>query len=219
MITAQHDPPRWAEFLLRQLLRPTDRESTAGDLLEEYRLAREPALGRRLADLWYGRQVLGFLWRAIWPEVLVLTAVNVFLAMTVFRPGHHAPHQPTPPAMVAMVFRIIWYGSVVGTPGVSVLDAALYFVVAYRGAVRTRLVISGILVAAATSLVGMIVLFVSATAITPGLAVALVQQPLLGLILSVYVVVPLIYSSLFGVVGGCCGRWARPERDEPSATP
>ena len=91
----------------------------------------------------------------------------------------------------------------------------LVLVVAYRAAVRTRLVISGILVAAATSLVGMIVLFVSAAAITPGLAVAPLQQPVLGLILSVYVAVPLVYSSLFGVMGGWCGRWTRQE-GEPS---
>jgi hypothetical protein len=217
--TAPYDPPRWAEFLLRRLLRPTDRESTTGDLLEEYRVAREPALGRLRADVWYGRQVLGFLWRAIWPGVLVLAAFNVFLALTAFRPGHHAPHPPTPPTLVTVVFRIVWYGSVVGTPGVSMLDAALYVVVAYRAAVRIRLVITGILVAAATSIVGMIVLFLAAAAITPGLAVALVLQPLLVLILSVYVLVPLIYSSLFGLVGGCCGRWARSGRDQLSPAP
>jgi hypothetical protein len=207
MTAAPHDPPRWPEFLLRRLLRPTDRESTTGDLLEEYRVAREPALGRLRAKVWYCRQALGFLWRAIWPEILVLAMFNVFLAMTAFRPGHHAPHEATAPTLVMMVFRVIWYGSVVGTPGVSMLDAALYFVVAYRAAVRTGLVITGVLVAAATSVVAMIVLFVAAATITPGLAVALVRQPLLVLILSVYVVVPLAYSALFGQMGGCCGRW------------
>jgi hypothetical protein len=217
--TAPCDPPRWPEFLLRRLLRPTDRESTTGDLLEEYRVAREPALGRFRADLWYSRQVLGFLWRAIWPEVLVLAALNVFLALTVFRPGHHASHQPTPPTLLTVVFRIIWYGSVAGTPGVSMLDAALYLLVACRAASRTRLVITGPLVATATSVAGLIVLFVAAAAITPGLAVALVFQPLLFLILSVYVLVPLVYSSLFGLVGGCCGRWARSGRNQLSPAP
>src|SRR5688500_10263372 len=30
-------PPRWAEAILRLLLKPEDRESVSGDLLEEYR--------------------------------------------------------------------------------------------------------------------------------------------------------------------------------------
>ena len=115
-----------------------------------------------------------------------------------------------------MVFRIIWYGSVVGTPGVSMLDAAVYFVIAYRASVRTGLVITGILVAGATSLVGSAVLFIAAAAITPGLAVALVRQPLLVVILSVYLLVPLIYSSVVGAVAGCCGRWARSRGDQLS---
>ncbi len=37
-------PPRWAEAILRSLLRPADRESISGDLLEEYRVARRPGL-------------------------------------------------------------------------------------------------------------------------------------------------------------------------------
>jgi hypothetical protein len=217
MTSAQTHPPRWTELLLQRLLRPGDRDSTSGDLLEEYRAAREPALGGFRANVWYRRQVLGFLWREIWPGVLALATLNVFLAMTVFRPGHHAPHQSaTPATWLSMVVRIIWYGSVVGTPGVSLLDAAVYFVAAYRAAARTRLVITGVFVAGATSVVGSGVLFIAAAAITPGLAVALVRQPLLVLILSVYLLVPLIYSSFFGIVGGYCGRWARSRRDQLS---
>jgi len=209
MTVGQRHPPRWAEAFLQRLLRPADRESTAGDLLEEYRAAREPALGRLRANLWYLCQVLSILWREIWPGALALAALNVFLATTVFRPGHHAPHQSAMPALLSTVFRIVWYGSVAGTPGVSMLDAAVYFVTAYRAAVRTRLVITGILVAGATSVVGSAVLFLVAAAITPALAVALVRQPLLLMILSVYFLVPLIFSSLVGAVGGCCGRWTR----------
>jgi len=50
-------PPLWAESLLVSLLKPRDRETIPGDLLEEYREARLPALGRMRADLWYLRQV------------------------------------------------------------------------------------------------------------------------------------------------------------------
>jgi hypothetical protein len=58
-------PPVWAEATLRLLLRPADRESVTGDLLEEYRESIVPALGYR-ADRWYVKQLAGFLWRASW---------------------------------------------------------------------------------------------------------------------------------------------------------
>src|SRR5690349_137615 len=58
-------PPRWAEALLRLLLKPEDRESVSGDLLEEYRETIVPTLGSA-ADRWYVRQVASFLVRASW---------------------------------------------------------------------------------------------------------------------------------------------------------
>jgi hypothetical protein len=59
-------PPRWAEALLCLLLKPKDRESVSGDLLEEYRDAVVPALGSAAGDRWYVRQVGWFLLRASW---------------------------------------------------------------------------------------------------------------------------------------------------------
>jgi hypothetical protein len=56
-------PPGWAEVLLRVFLRPGDFESVSGDLLEEYRDSVHPSRGPRGADVWYVRQVLGFVWR------------------------------------------------------------------------------------------------------------------------------------------------------------
>jgi hypothetical protein len=73
-------PPRWVDAILRSLLRPADRESTSGDLLEEYRAARSPVLGALRADLWYTGQVLSLLWRLIRPAALVLAVQGVFLA-------------------------------------------------------------------------------------------------------------------------------------------
>ena len=58
-------PPRWAEALLRLLLKPKDRESVSGDLLEQYRDTIVPALGPA-ADRWYIRQVGSFLLHASW---------------------------------------------------------------------------------------------------------------------------------------------------------
>jgi hypothetical protein len=53
-----NEPPRWAEGFLRLGLAPRDRDTIAGDLLEEYRQVILPARGRLRADLWYVRQVL-----------------------------------------------------------------------------------------------------------------------------------------------------------------
>lgn len=56
-------PPQWAEALLRLLLKPEDRESVSGDLLEEYRETIVPARGSA-ANRWYLWQVGSFLVRA-----------------------------------------------------------------------------------------------------------------------------------------------------------
>ena len=50
--------PLWAEALLHIVLPARDRESVAGDLLEEYREEVLPKQGRFRARLWYVRQVL-----------------------------------------------------------------------------------------------------------------------------------------------------------------
>src|SRR5262245_35335939 len=57
-------PPRWAEAVLCMVLSPEDRQTVSGDLLEEYRESVHPAMGGRDADLWYVRQVAGFVWRS-----------------------------------------------------------------------------------------------------------------------------------------------------------
>jgi hypothetical protein len=139
----------------------------------------------------------------------VLAAQGVFLAMTVFRPGHHAPHQLPVPMWIALPFRVVWYGSIVGTPGVSLLDAAIYFLVACRGVKRTGLIKTGGLVAAASSFVGLVVLFSAAALVTPGLVVALLANPALLLILSVYLLLPLSYAALVGTLAGIFSRWSR----------
>jgi hypothetical protein len=59
--TTPHDPPRWAEHLLRASLAPRDRDTIAGDLLEEYREVVRPTRGRLGADFWYLRQVLSLI--------------------------------------------------------------------------------------------------------------------------------------------------------------
>jgi hypothetical protein len=161
------------------------------------------------ANVWYVRQVISVLWRLIWPGALVLAVQAVFLALTVFRPGHHAPHpiREAPPMWLSLTFKVFWYGSIVGAPGVSLFDATIYFFTAYRGVQRTRLLRTGVLAAGAISLAGFIVLFASAAMVTPGLVVALLANPALLLILSAYLLVPLTYAALVGALAGMFSRW------------
>ena len=56
-------PPRWAEMLLRFLLPPGTAETESGDLLEAYRDSVYPRLGSWRADLWFVRQVAGYILR------------------------------------------------------------------------------------------------------------------------------------------------------------
>ena len=78
MTTAHSDaqPPRWAEAILRVLLKPEDRDSVSGDLLEEYRETIVPTLGSA-ADWWYIREVASFLLRASWMWGALLGAALV----------------------------------------------------------------------------------------------------------------------------------------------
>ncbi len=71
-------PPTWAEAILRLVLRRADRESVSGDLLEEYRDTIVPSRGQPAANLWYVRQVMGFIWRATWFWALLFSGSFVF---------------------------------------------------------------------------------------------------------------------------------------------
>jgi hypothetical protein len=76
------NPPAVPQALLLLVLPAEACETVTGDLLEEYREARAPALGRRRANLWYWRQVGGIWFRAYWgfavPVVLLLAVHDIF---------------------------------------------------------------------------------------------------------------------------------------------
>jgi hypothetical protein len=54
---------------------------------------------------------------------------------------------------------------------------------------------------------GLIILFTAAAIVTPSLAVALLANPALFLILSVYLLVPLTYAAIVGTLAGTFSRW------------
>jgi hypothetical protein len=87
-------PPAMAQHLLTWIVPVASHDSVPGDLLEEYRESVRPSRGKSRADLWYVRQVAGFLWRLSWMFAL-LTAVAVVLRTVVDTlaapaPGPHA---------------------------------------------------------------------------------------------------------------------------------
>ena len=68
-------------------------ESIPGDLLEEYREAERPSRGQWRADLWYLRQVVGFLCRLTWMFAVFNAAALILRAiLDTFAPPGFAPH-------------------------------------------------------------------------------------------------------------------------------
>jgi hypothetical protein len=185
MKSVEPSPPRWAEALLRSLLRPTDRESISGDLLEEYRAARHPALGTLRANAWYIRHVLSLLWRLIRPCAVAVASVT----------------------LLSLKVKALWYGSLVQAPGVSLLDALIYLWAGYQGSQRTGLIRTGMVAAGSTSLVGFTTLCAAAVVGTPSLLTIPFVLPAFLLIVSALLLTALGYGIVLGSIGGFVGRW------------
>jgi hypothetical protein len=93
---APENPPRWAERLLRALLKPANRDTVTGDLLEEYREVIRPARGAVRARLWYLGQALSLALVSISPaqSLIWLGAAGAIVTAFVMR-DHVDPPFPT----------------------------------------------------------------------------------------------------------------------------
>src|SRR5262249_56411007 len=60
-MTPNTRPPLWMEKILRMVVKARDRDTIAGDLLEEYREVVLPARGRLHAQVWYLKQAISFI--------------------------------------------------------------------------------------------------------------------------------------------------------------
>ena len=185
MIDRQPSPPRTASLLLQALMRPEDAESVPGDLIEEYREVRRPSLGRLRADVWYVTQVLSVLLRYIWPGVLAIVVLRLLFF-------------PLPRA---------WNLSLVPAPGVTLLDAAVFVAVGYFGARRTGRLITGIITAGTTSLLGFAAFLVYAAVTRPSLLRAPFENPFIFVILATLLLIALGFGMAGGVLGAAAGKW------------
>jgi hypothetical protein len=203
------NPPRWADAMLRSLLRPADRDSTSGDLLEEYRVAKRPSLGRIRANVWYFGHVLSVLWHLIQPCALLLIGVNVLrVLLGVSREWFFGTTGPT--TAIAFVARSLWYGSVVQAPGLSLPDALIYLWAGYYGFRKTRLLRTGMIAAGAVSFIGFTILFSSLAITTPTLLLAAFSKPFIFVILATFSLMDLGYGAVVGAIGAIVAKWITP---------
>ena len=184
----QASPPRWAEATLRSLLRPSDRESIPGDLLEEYREVRHPVLGPFRAGAWYVKHVLSVLWRLIWPWAIAMAALSV--------------------ASLAVI-RNPWNISVAPVPRVSLWDFVIFAWAGFHASRRTGLIRTGALSGGVISLLGYIVAFTSFAIEFPSLLRAPFAQPFIFVILAIMLAMALAFGIAAGSVGGMAGKWRK----------
>ena len=193
-------PPRWVESILRLLVRPVDRDTIPGDLLEEFRVVQYPRRGAFRACVWYIAQVFSVLWERICPCVLTLVVLQVVFGTLVAHDAFYADSIPF------KLLKSLWYGSPIQAPGISLFDAAMYAWAAYRAARHSALLRTGILAGAATSVIGMAALFSAFAIIMPGLLLAPFRTPFIFVIAGAFLSIALGYGILWGVVGGSLGR-------------
>ncbi|HEY1308228.1 MAG TPA: hypothetical protein VGF24_31960 [Vicinamibacterales bacterium] len=186
MIDSNARPSRLATMLLRAVLRPADIESIPGDLLEEYREVKRPSLGQLRADLWYVSQVLSVLWRLMWSCVVAIGAVTV----------------------LTFVLPRGWNPRLVLAPGVSVLDAVVLFGAGCYGAFRAGRLLTGLVTAVATSLVGFTSYFVYVAITRPSLLLAPFYNPFIFVILATLFLIALSFGVGAGLIGALVGRWS-----------
>ena len=192
-------PPRWAESLLRLLLRPEDRDSVSGDLVEEYRQSIVPARGTGWAHAWYVRQVGWYALRASWPfGVLVGATLVVRYVFDTLDPVRYTPGVVHPRSRIMSQMLV----------GILALSAL-------RGAWRTTHLRAGVLIAVVTAVIGGVISVIGTVALlaiwhdpatltawdtSGGLDEALVGVPMLMIPIA-------LVSGTVGAIAGKCVSW------------
>ena len=186
MSDTQQSPPRWAQALLKSLLKPSDSESVPGDLLEEYRDVRRPSLGRLRADAWYIEQMFSVLWRVAWPCIVAIIALRILSF-------------PLPRG---------WNPGLAPAPGMSLVDALVFVWAGYYGSQRTGRFITGIVMSAVTSFLGFTTFFVYAAVTRPSLLLAPFEKPFIFVIMAILLTMAFSFGVAAGTIGAAAGRWS-----------
>jgi len=194
MSDTQQSPPRWAQALLKSLLKPSDSESVPGDLLEEYRDVRRPSLGQLRADAWYVEQMFSVLWRVAWPCLVAIIAVRIL--------SFPLPRE--------------WNPGLAPAPGLSLLDALVFVWAGYYGSQRTGRFSTGIVMAAVTSLLGFTTFFIYAAITMPSLLRAPFEKPFIFVIMAILLTMAFSFGIAAGTVGAAVGRWSSPNHGKAS---
>lgn len=186
-------PPRWAESLLRILLKPEDRESVSGDLLEEYRESILQVRGSLRADVWYVLQVAGFLWRATWFWAVVFS--GAFLARTAY-------DWLVPTTHFAVRSAVTTWTAVL-----------TLFVVGFLAAWRSRSFVAGLMAAVVTSQIAALMSVLGSAVLLAIWHDPQTQQAIAGsggldevFLLPFMMIIPAV---IVGVVGGAAGGLCR----------
>jgi hypothetical protein len=191
-------PPSWAQELLTWLVPRSSEESISGDLLEEYREAVRPARGARRANLWYLRQVGGFLSRLTWMFVIFnAAAIIVRTILDTFAPPGFTAH--------SYQFR----------SAASTYAAVSTFLVAgFYAGYRLGRARAGVLAAVTASAGGFalalifeLVLFYSVIRDDPGRLDVFSVTGGWGEAIGLPVIITLV-AALLGALGGLCGKYA-----------
>src|SRR5438552_8249460 len=124
------NPPAWCDFILWLFLKPKDRDSVSGDLLEEYRETVRAGRDRAAADRWYVRQVAGFLWRATWAWAALLAfltlgrdALDLFVPPASFHTRSVVTTYSHVAVFLALGFHAAWRGRSLAAAAVAALGA------------------------------------------------------------------------------------------------
>ena len=182
---SEMNPPKAAEAVVRQFLREHEIDPVTGDLLEEYRAAKRPALGKHGANVRYALQVLRVVGRVVWPGIVAVIGLRI----------------------LSFPLSQGWNPSIVPSPGTSLLDAVILVWAAYHGAKRTGRVITGVLTSMVTACVGFASFFVYAVVTQPSLVMAPLTTPFVIVILCVLLIIAMTFAVVAGATGAAAGRW------------
>ena len=186
-------PPWWAEFVLRLVLTPESWETISGDLLEEYREAVQPVRGKARADIWYIKQVGGYIARshAVW-AVLFSGAFLARQAYDWFVPTDNFSTRSAITTGTAM---------------------ALLLGAGFRAAWRSRSMLAGLLAGIAITTIGAVISVIGGALLLAGwhdpvsLANARNSGGIAEMFLLPFSVIAL--GAILGAIGGAAGAGAR----------